>query len=304
MSAALATSPCTPTTVPRAPCADRLDRLIERLAPARHDGDIGAASREPRRDREADALAAAGDHGRAAGETDVHSKYPVRFDSPTRSEYDSTQSPIREWTMEFTALFLAVTVVMLVAWWGSRRAGARAVLRRVRRIGRDLPAPRDRRAQAVVLGARHDAARSPSPSTRSASTASRWCSPPRFAAQLALGELPCPLCLLQRIQFAMLAIGPILNLRFGPRPSHYALSLLAAVAGAAFAARQVLLHILPGDPGYGSALLGYHYYTWAFIGFAAAIVAHRGRPAVRRAVRTRGRAARDRDVSRAARCGW
>jgi disulfide bond formation protein DsbB len=93
-----------------------------------------------------------------------------------------------------------------------------------------------------------------------------------FAAQLLLGELPCPLCLLQRIQFAMLAVGPILNLRFGPRPSHYALSLFAAAAGAAFATRQVLLHIMPGDPGYGTALFGYHYYTWAFIGFAAAIV--------------------------------
>jgi disulfide bond formation protein DsbB len=94
-----------------------------------------------------------------------------------------------------------------------------------------------------------------------------------FAAQLVLHELPCPLCLLQRIQFAMLAVGPILNVRFGPRPSHYAVSLLTAVAGAAFAARQVLLHVMPGDPGYGSALLGYHYYTWAFIGFAVAIIA-------------------------------
>jgi disulfide bond formation protein DsbB len=93
-----------------------------------------------------------------------------------------------------------------------------------------------------------------------------------FAAQLWLNELPCPLCLLQRIQFAMLAIGPILNIRFGPRPSHYAVSLLTAAAGAAFAMRQVLLHIMPGDPGYGSALFGYHYYTWAFIGFAVAIV--------------------------------
>jgi disulfide bond formation protein DsbB len=93
-----------------------------------------------------------------------------------------------------------------------------------------------------------------------------------FAAQLWLNELPCPLCLLQRIQFALLAIGPILNLRFGPRPSHYAMSLLAAAAGAAFATRQILLHITPGDPGYGSALFGYHYYTWAFIGFAVAIV--------------------------------
>jgi disulfide bond formation protein DsbB len=94
-----------------------------------------------------------------------------------------------------------------------------------------------------------------------------------FAAQLMLHELPCPLCLLQRIQFAMLAIGPILNIRHGPRPSHYAVSLLAAIAGAAFATRQVLLHIMPGDPGYGSALFGYHYYTWALIGFCVAIVA-------------------------------
>ena len=83
-----------------------------------------------------------------------------------------------------------------------------------------------------------------------------------FAAQLLLHELPCPLCLLQRILFAMLAIGPILNIRLGPRPSHYALSLLAAVAGGRLSTRQVLLHIMPGDAGYGTALLGYHYYTW------------------------------------------
>jgi disulfide bond formation protein DsbB len=93
-----------------------------------------------------------------------------------------------------------------------------------------------------------------------------------FAAQLLLHELPCPLCLLQRVLFATLAIGPILNIRWGPRPSHYALSLLAAVAGMMVSTRQILLHILPGDAGYGSALLGYHYYTWALIGFAAAVV--------------------------------
>jgi disulfide bond formation protein DsbB len=93
-----------------------------------------------------------------------------------------------------------------------------------------------------------------------------------FAAQFILGELPCPLCLLQRIMFALLAIGPILNIRFGPRPSHYALSLLAAVVGAAVSTRQVLLHIMPGDPGFGTALFGYHYYTWALVGFIAAII--------------------------------
>jgi disulfide bond formation protein DsbB len=93
-----------------------------------------------------------------------------------------------------------------------------------------------------------------------------------FAAQLLLHELPCPLCLLQRIQFAVLAIGPILNVRWGPRPSHYALSLLAAAVGMAFSTRQILLHIIPGDTGFGTALFGYHYYTLALIGFAAAIV--------------------------------
>ncbi len=92
-----------------------------------------------------------------------------------------------------------------------------------------------------------------------------------FAAQWLLHELPCPLCLLQRVLFAALAVGPILNVRFGPRPSHYAMSLLAAVAGAVVSTRQVLLHIMPGDFGYGSALLGYHYYSWALFGFVAAI---------------------------------
>jgi len=107
----------------------------------------------------------------------------------------------------------------------------------------------------------------------SAFTPSRWFLRSPFAAQLLLDELSCPLCLLQPIQFAMLAVGPILNVRFGSRPSHYAVSLLAAIAGAAFATRQILLHIMPGDPGYGSALLGYHYYSWAFIGSALAIIA-------------------------------
>jgi len=93
-----------------------------------------------------------------------------------------------------------------------------------------------------------------------------------IGAQLLLHELPCPLCLLQRIQFAVLAIGPIMNIRWGPRPSHYALSLLAAVAGAVVSSRQVLLHIMPGDAGYGTALFGYHYYTLALLAFIAAIV--------------------------------
>jgi disulfide bond formation protein DsbB len=94
-----------------------------------------------------------------------------------------------------------------------------------------------------------------------------------FYFQFALSELPCPLCLLQRVAFTGLAVGPILTLRHGPRPAHYGLIILAGLVGAALASRQVLLHIMPGNPGYGSALNGYHFYTWAFICFVAAIAA-------------------------------
>jgi disulfide bond formation protein DsbB len=94
-----------------------------------------------------------------------------------------------------------------------------------------------------------------------------------FYWQFAYDELPCPLCLLQRVAFTALAVGPILTIRHGPKPQHYGLVIMAALMGAAIAARQILLHILPGDPGFGSALLGFHFYTWAFLGFTTAVLA-------------------------------
>ena len=87
--------------------------------------------------------------------------------------------------------------------------------------------------------------------------------------QILVGEQPCPLCLLQRSGMIGLAVGPIMNLLWGMRPAHYALSILAAVVGAAGSTRQILLHISdPADPGYGPEVMGYHLYTWAFITFA------------------------------------
>lgn len=90
--------------------------------------------------------------------------------------------------------------------------------------------------------------------------------------QFGIGEQPCPLCLVQRSGMIGLAIGPVMNLLWGMRASHYALSILAAVVGAAGSIRQILLHIEPGDPGYGPAVMGLHLYTWAFITFVIAIV--------------------------------
>lgn len=94
-----------------------------------------------------------------------------------------------------------------------------------------------------------------------------------FFDQFANGELPCPLCLLQRSGFLILAIGPVLSLSRGPRASHYGVTILAGLLGAGFAMRQILLHIAPGDAGFGAPFLGLHFYTWAFLVFVAAIAA-------------------------------
>ncbi|MEJ0019107.1 MAG: disulfide bond formation protein B [Acetobacteraceae bacterium] len=94
-----------------------------------------------------------------------------------------------------------------------------------------------------------------------------------FAFQFGLGELPCPLCLLQRVAFAMVAFGFLLNVRYGAQAMHYGIILLGALFGMSVAGRQVLLHIVPGSGAYGSAVLGMHFYTWAFLLFGATILA-------------------------------
>jgi disulfide bond formation protein DsbB len=95
-----------------------------------------------------------------------------------------------------------------------------------------------------------------------------------YYIQFVEGEFPCPLCLLQRLAMLGVAFGAMLNLRYGIRPSHYGVSLLSAVFGACVSTRQILLHIVPGAgaSGYGSAVLGMHLYTWAFIVFAVVIL--------------------------------
>ncbi|ONG51402.1 hypothetical protein BKE38_16130 [Pseudoroseomonas deserti] len=88
-----------------------------------------------------------------------------------------------------------------------------------------------------------------------------------FFEQLVHGDIPCPLCILQRAGFAGVALGLALNLRCGPRPSHYGIAILSALIGGSISARQVLLHIAPGDAGYGGTLLGLHLYSWALLLF-------------------------------------
>lgn len=94
-----------------------------------------------------------------------------------------------------------------------------------------------------------------------------------FILQFAWNELPCPLCLLQRVGFVMVMFGFMLNVVYGTQQRHYGVVLLGAIFGAVAALRQVSLHVIPGTPGYGSPILGMHYYTWAFVLFMATIFA-------------------------------
>ena len=99
--------------------------------------------------------------------------------------------------------------------------------------------------------------------------------------QFVAGEYPCPLCILQRLAMILSAMGSIFVITHG----HYArvqgfsvmglgygMSILAAVAGLFIATRQVLLHIQPGDPGYGSPVLGMHLYSWSVVVFLVVVL--------------------------------
>jgi disulfide bond formation protein DsbB len=102
-----------------------------------------------------------------------------------------------------------------------------------------------------------------------------------FGFQLIAGEPPCPLCVVQRIALMMCALGPLSVLRQS-RDGVLAcrdiavgsgIAIISALLGAAVSTRQVLLHILPGDPGFGSPFLGLHLYTWCLIAFVGQITA-------------------------------
>ncbi|MCX5192533.1 disulfide bond formation protein B [Streptomyces sp. NBC_00249] len=96
--------------------------------------------------------------------------------------------------------------------------------------------------------------------------------------QFGLWEYPCPMCLLQRMFFLLSALGPawiIARSRTGAVTSRewaggWGWAVVAALLGSTVSAAQVLMHIVPPDPGYAGALFGLHLYTWALIAFLAA----------------------------------
>ena len=108
-----------------------------------------------------------------------------------------------------------------------------------------------------------------------------------YAYQFSYHELPCTLCLLQRLAMAGVAFGAAMNLMLGPDPRHYGVCLVSAVAGLAVSIRQTLLHINPyfdtstglptleasSNPPFGEAVLGLNLYVWGVVIFGAVILA-------------------------------
>jgi disulfide bond formation protein DsbB len=92
-------------------------------------------------------------------------------------------------------------------------------------------------------------------------------------------EMPCPLCVLQRLFMMLAAVGAawiVVNAQdeknaFEHFATGHGMIILSALCGSFVSIRQILLHIVPPDPGYGGTQLGLHLYTWALIVFICLI---------------------------------
>ncbi len=85
--------------------------------------------------------------------------------------------------------------------------------------------------------------------------------------QYVKGELPCPLCLLERVAMLGVCFGIMMNFRRGFSYQNTGFSLLFAIVLLVIAVRQSLLDIYP-RPGHeyiGSAIFGIHMPVWSII---------------------------------------
>lgn len=93
-----------------------------------------------------------------------------------------------------------------------------------------------------------------------------------YLFQAIVHENPCPLCELQRVGMLIVGIGPLMNLKWGVHPHHYAVSIFGMLIGGSVSLFQICLHICPGFPTFGTRVLGLELYTWAFLVFSASLL--------------------------------
>jgi disulfide bond formation protein DsbB len=85
--------------------------------------------------------------------------------------------------------------------------------------------------------------------------------------QYADGELPCPLCLLQRVGLFGVCLGIMLNFRHGFSYRNIGVSMLFSIFLLIVSVRQTLLDIYP-RPGHdyvGTAVFGLHMPVWSIV---------------------------------------
>jgi len=91
--------------------------------------------------------------------------------------------------------------------------------------------------------------------------------------QFGAGELPCPLCLLERLCMFGVAFAVVSNLRAGFSDRNTGIGLIFALLLLVIAVRQTLLDIYP-RPGHayiGSAVFGLHMPVWSIL-IATAVI--------------------------------
>ena len=96
------------------------------------------------------------------------------------------------------------------------------------------------------------------------------------------GEIPCPLCLLQRVALFGVCFGIILHFRHGYSARNDGVSMLFALLLLIVASRQTLLDIYP-RPGHsyvGGAILGLHMPVWSIVIAIAILLAFAVKTAV------------------------
>jgi disulfide bond formation protein DsbB len=89
------------------------------------------------------------------------------------------------------------------------------------------------------------------------------------------GEIPCPLCLLQRVAMFGVCYGIILHFRHGYSARNDGISMLFALFLLIVSMRQTLLDIYsrPGHSYVGSAVLGLHMPVWSVVIAVAILLA-------------------------------
>lgn len=90
-----------------------------------------------------------------------------------------------------------------------------------------------------------------------------------FMDQFYHSDIPCPLCLLQRVSFVAVGLCLTMNLKLKIKTSHYGLMIISSLLGLAIASRHFFLHLSPNNPNYGHLFWGINFFTWSLIAFSA-----------------------------------